>query len=48
MTEKTKLSEENVIFVKNKLHAQFSLGAEPQNGSGCLKAEIGSIEDCFL
>jgi len=35
MTEKTKLSEENVIFMKNKLHAQFSLGAEPQNGSGC-------------
>ncbi len=35
MTEKTQLSEENVIFVKNKLHDQLSLGAEPQNGSGC-------------
>ena len=29
------LSEGNVIFVKNKLHAQFSQGVEPQNGSGC-------------
>jgi hypothetical protein len=34
MTEKTHLAEENVIFVKNKLHAQLSLGAELQNGSG--------------
>ncbi|RLB74047.1 MAG: hypothetical protein DRH03_02305, partial [Deltaproteobacteria bacterium] len=36
MTEKAQLSEENVIFVKNKLHDQLSLGAEPQNGSGWL------------
>jgi len=35
MTEKTQLSEKNIIFVKNKLHAQFSLGAKPQNGNDC-------------
>ena len=34
------LSEGNVILVKNKLHAQFSQGVEPQNGSGWIDIAI--------